>query len=342
MPNCGEQFGTLRNVHYLKGLRIIASVGHKVSILSHDDYGYELGTMGKPARRLIVVADDYGIGPEVSRGILELLERGAITSTVLLVNSPYVKDAVRRWKDAGRPGEMGWHPNLSMDEPAARASAARSLLNRDGKLASLGTLLFRMVTGQLNYADLVRELDAQYRRFHDLVGRPPSMVNGHKHIHVFPPIGQALAEVLHRWRIRPYVRRVVEPLASWLRVPGARIKRALLTTLGHLAARRQERNGFPGNDCLAGITDPKWVNDSLFFARWLERIPGRLVELMVHPGYRDETLIGRDCTATDGQIERRVAELTMLKQPEFRIAAERAGFTIGGTTVGTRTTRNAA
>jgi predicted glycoside hydrolase/deacetylase ChbG (UPF0249 family) len=293
-------------------------------------------------RQLVVVADDYGIGPGVSRGILELLQRDAVSATVLLVNSPNAEDGLRAWRNAGSPGEMGWHPNLTMDSPVATAGRVHTLLDRTGKFAPLGTLLFRMATGQLRYGDVVRELDAQYCRFHDLVGRPPSLVNGHKHIHVFPPIGRALTEVLQRWRIRPYVRRVVEPLTSWFRVPGARIKRAVLTTLGRVAARRQERNGLPGNDCLAGITDPKWVNDPRFFARWLEGVPGRVVELMVHPGYRDETLIGRDCTATDGQVERRVAELTMLKQPEFRIAAERAGFTIGRTTAGLRTARNAA
>jgi predicted glycoside hydrolase/deacetylase ChbG (UPF0249 family) len=189
-------------------------------------------------------------------------------------------------------------------------------------------LLFRLATGQLHYAHVVNELEAQYYLCRDLLGQPPALVNGHKHIHVFPMVGRALMEVLQRSRICPYIRRVVEPLPSWRRVPGARLKRAFLTTLGRLAGRRFDRGGFPGNDALAGVTDPKWVNDSRFFARWLERISGRVVELMVHPGYRDDTLIGRDCTATDGQIERRVAELRLLMDPAFEISCHRSGFTL--------------
>jgi predicted glycoside hydrolase/deacetylase ChbG (UPF0249 family) len=284
--------------------------------------------MGRFQRKLIVVADDYGIGPEVSRGILELLGRGSVTSTVLLVNSPFAEDGVRQWNDAGSPGEMGWHPNLTMDGPIASPDAVRSLLNRDGQLVPLGTLLFRLATGRLHYAHVVNELEAQYRRCRDLLGQPPALVNGHKHIHVFPMVSRALIEVLQRSRVRPYIRRVVEPLSSWLRVPGARIKRAFLATLGRLAGRRFDRGGFPGNDVLAGITDPKWVHDSCFFARWLERIPERFVELMVHPGYRDETLIGRDCTPTDGQIERRVAEMRLLMDPEFEVSCHRSGFAL--------------
>lgn len=279
-------------------------------------------------RQLIVVADDYGIGPEVSRGILDLLRHGTVTGTVLLANAPHVETAMREWKNVGRPGEIGWHPNLTMDDPVAPLDQVRTLISREGKLISLGTLMGRLASGRLAYADLVRELDAQYGRCHDLIGGPPALVNGHKHVHVFPMVNRALVEVLKRWRVRPYIRRVMEPFSSWRKVPGARMKRLFLTTLGRLATRRFDREGFPGNETLAGVTDPKWVNDPQFYARWLARIPGRVVELMVHPGYRDSTLIGRDCSATDGQMDRRVAELNMLMHPEFRTACASTGFTL--------------
>jgi predicted glycoside hydrolase/deacetylase ChbG (UPF0249 family) len=294
------------------------------------------------ARKLIVVADDFGIGPEVSRGILELMLRGSVTSTVLLANSPFVEAAIRRWDRAGRPGEMGWHPNLTMDEPVARSRDVHTLLSEKGTFFPLGTLLLRIATGRFQYSHLVNELDAQYRRCHDLIGQPPKIVNGHKHIHVFPIIGQALAAVLKRWRVRPYIRRVVEPLSSWIRVPGARLKRMFLTLLGRWSARQQAPTNRRGNDSLAGISDPIWVEDPQFYARWLKRIPGRVVELMVHPGHRDKTLIGRDCSASDGQLERRVAEQRMLEHPSFLSACDRAGFVLQSTTQIQRVMRDTA
>jgi hypothetical protein len=50
------------------------------------------------------------------------------------------------------------------------------------------------------------------------------------------------------------------------------------------------------------------------------------VELTCHPGHRDKTLIGRDCTATDGHVQRRVSELRLLASPSFAEACETAGF----------------
>ena len=68
-------------------------------------------------RQLVVVADDFGIGPETDRGILELGAAGRVTSTVLLVNSPFAEPAIAAWNRAGRPIELGWHPNPLPSKP---------------------------------------------------------------------------------------------------------------------------------------------------------------------------------------------------------------------------------
>jgi hypothetical protein len=108
--------------------------------------------------------------------------------------------------------------------------------------------------------------------------------------------------------------------------PRARNKRAFLSCFGKRKARRQQARGFPGNDWLAGITDPRWVRDPRFFVRWLSTIPGEVVELACHPGHHDETLIGRDCTADDGLLQRRVDELALLSDASFLDACRAAGF----------------
>ena len=68
------------------------------------------------------------------------------------------------------------------------------------------------------------------------------------------------------------------------------------------------------------------MTDPSFFARWLSRVPGRVVELACHPGYYDVSLIGRDCGADDGLLQRRVDELKLLNSPSFDEAIEAAGF----------------
>lgn len=277
-------------------------------------------------RLLLVTADDYGIGPETSRAIRELGALGAVTSTVLLVNSPYAESDVDLWRRSGRPVEMGWHPCLTMDRPVLPVEQVPSLVNSEGHFRSLGGFLSRLFLGQIRYREVLAELNAQWRRFVDLVGRPPLNINGHKHIHIFPLVRTALQEVLARQGTISYVRCLREPVSTLWRIPGARFKRLCLSSLGRLTAWRMGRDGWPANDWLAGITDPPWVKNSAFFANWLSKIPGRVVELMVHPGYQDETLLGRDCSRTDGQVQRRVDELHLLQQPVFEDACRRAGF----------------
>jgi predicted glycoside hydrolase/deacetylase ChbG (UPF0249 family) len=281
-------------------------------------------------RFLVVIADDYGIGPETSRGILELATQGIVTGTVLLVNSPYAADAVRAWRQAGEPMEMGWHPCLTMDPPLSPPAKVRSLLGPDGCLWPLRQFLTRLLLQQICPGEMETEFLAQYQHYLALVGRPPAVVNSHQHTSLFPPVGDVLLRVLARCGATPYFRRVREPWSMLARIPGARIKRLVLTLLGRLHARKQDAAGHPGHDWLAGITDPPWVTDPDFFVRWLNGVPGRHVELACHPGYWDETLLGRDCGPDDGLLQRRVDELHLLRRPSFPEACRKAGFTLVG------------
>lgn len=279
-------------------------------------------------RFLIVTADDFGIGPETSRGILELADQGSVTSSVLLVNSPFAEEAVHAWRQAGEPMELGWHPCLTLDRPVCRPDLVPSLVREDGVFWPLGSFLRRLYLNRISKTDIERELFAQYDRFCTMVRQVPRLVNSHHHVQVFPPVGDLLQSILEKQRPLPYIRRIREPRQVLFRVPAARLKRSLLTFLGSADARMQEGRGFPGNDWLAGITDPPAVADSQFLTRWLHAIPGRVVELTCHPGIHDETLIGRDCTPADGQLLRRVREYDLLQQQSFWQACKEAGFTL--------------
>lgn len=282
----------------------------------------------KAARFLIVTADDFGIGPDTTHGILDLAGQQLLTATVLLVNAPHAEAAVADWKRAGRPLELGWHPCLTLDGPVAPAGQVSSLVNRDGRFWALGTFLQRMALGLLKTKEIEAELRAQWRRFVDLVGHAPTVVNAHHHVHVFPLVAKPLARILGETQPLPYVRRIREPWNLLVAIPGARLKRALLTLCGQADAGRATWSPFPGNEWLAGITDPRWVADPEFQYRWLTRIPGQVVELTCHPGYLDTSLIGRDGSLTDGQLHRRVAEYNLLTNPRFREACRRADFTL--------------
>jgi len=289
-----------------------------------------LGLGGPVNRRryLLVTADDYGIGPATSRGILDLAVAGRVTSSVLLVTAPYAEAAVVAWRRAGQPFELGWHPCLTLDRPVAPVGQVPTLVRADGTFWPLGSFLRRLFLGQVRAREIEIELKTQYRRFHDLLGFAPTVINSHHHVQIFKPVGAILRQLLSQQRPLPYLRRVRERGRTLLRVPGARLKRAFLGTLGRRESRRQALAGFPGNDSLGGITNPECVADPYFLARWLKEIPGYSVELTCHPGYLDSTLIGRDCAAGDPQLERRVYEFNLLRNPGFVECFQRAGFTL--------------
>jgi hypothetical protein len=266
------------------------------------------------------------MGPSTSNGILDAADCGSVTASVLLVNSPYASNDVRKWRQRGCPMELGWHPNLTLDLPILPASRVPTLVGSDGQFLPLKRFVRRWLRGGLNAAEIASELAAQLERFTELVGHLPTVVNTHQHVGVFAPVGDILLSVLEQRRCFPYVRRVREPWSLLWRVPGARIKRTVLNVQGRRAARSQEARHFAGNDWLAGVTDPKWIKQPNFFERWLRAIPGEVVELMCHPGYLDATLLGRDCEVGDGLLERRVDELHLIRQPAFLDAAHAAGL----------------
>jgi predicted glycoside hydrolase/deacetylase ChbG (UPF0249 family) len=293
--------------------------------------------MTRHGRFLVVVADDYGMGPNTSNGILDAADCGSATASVLLVNSIHAESDVRKWRQRGCPMELGWHPNLTLDAPLLPAGRVPTLVGPKGQFLPLKHFVRRWFRGGLNAAEIASELAAQLERFAELVGHLPTVVNTHQHVGVFAPVGDILLSVLEQRRCFPYVRRVREPWRVLWRVPGARIKRTVLNVQGRRLARAQEKRQFAGNDWLAGVTDPKWIKDPKFFERWLQAVPGEVVELMCHPGYLDATLLGRDCEVGDGLLERRVDELHLLRQPAFHDAVQAAGFQLAAPSQLTRT-----
>ncbi len=279
-------------------------------------------------RSLLVIADDFGIGPETSRGILDLAKLGRVTGTVLLVNSPYAEQAVAAWRAAERPLEVGWHPCLTLDRPILSPERVPSLVDANGKFQSLGRFLYRSALGKINSTQVEHELRAQLERFIRLTGSAPRLVNFHHHLHVFPPVDRVVLQILSELEPRPYLRRVTERFGVLCRVPGGRLKRLFLTWHGRRCGPALANANLPTNDTLAGISTPKSVLDPDYLRRWIRLVQGDVVELTCHPGHRDQTLVGRDCTADDGRVQARVEEFEHLSSLSFAQTCREAGLAI--------------
>ena len=70
-------------------------------------------------RRLIVNADDFGLTPDVNRGIVEACRRGVLRSTTLMANGGAFADAVALAKQEPKL-DVGAHLVLVGGESVAR------------------------------------------------------------------------------------------------------------------------------------------------------------------------------------------------------------------------------
>ena len=257
-------------------------------------------------KRLTLCADDFALSPAVSRGILDLLERGRLSAVSVMSESPLWPALAAPLAAGGSAADLGLH--LDLTEPfSPRARPLAWWL-----LASQARLLPRAGLGER----LLRQID----RFAEHLGRLPDFIDGHQHVHAFPVIREALFEAIaRRWGAapRPYLR-APDRLAS---AGDDRLKGRLLRCACAGYHRRAQNLGFATPQWFAGLYSLRPQADyPRLMAGWLAACPdGGL--LMCHPGLY--------AAAGDPIGAARAAEYRFLASPAFAEQCRLAGVTLG-------------
>jgi chitin disaccharide deacetylase len=200
------------------------------------------------ARLLIINADDLGYDPEVTRGILQSMREGVVTSCTLMVNTPFSEEAARQ--AAGLA--IGLHLNLARNPPVSAEFPAGLLSNGE---------LVEARAEEISAQAAEAETAAQLNRLERLLGRPATHIDVHKHLHRNPNI---LEGVLRSARARALPLRALDAqMRAHIRASGVR-------TTDHFI-------GDAGSE--AHWTLPRFEEE-------LQKLPDGTVELMCHPGYR--------------------------------------------------------
>lgn len=160
-------------------------------------------------RRLILNADDLGYDPAVSRGIVESMRAGVVSSTTLIVNAPASAEAARLAEGLS----VGLHLNLVRFEAV-----------------STGQPLIEAQVGQLKAGFVEREVHAQLQRFELLLGRAPTHIDVHKHAHLQPAVLQGVARAAVARGLA--VRSISAPMREDLRRLGVRTNDAFFGDAG--------------------------------------------------------------------------------------------------------------
>jgi predicted glycoside hydrolase/deacetylase ChbG (UPF0249 family)/aminoglycoside phosphotransferase (APT) family kinase protein len=220
-------------------------------------------------RGLIVNADDLGLSDGVNRGIFAAHDHGIVTSASLMVRGSAAAAAATG--AALRPGlALGLHVDLGEWRFC------------DGAWEPV----YEVVDDQDAEA-VERDVDLQLGMFRSLVGRDPTHLDSHQHVHRGPVVGAVLSRI-----------------ASALAVP--------LRGLGPISYC----GGFYGQHS-TGEPHPAAISvDNL--VQIISALPAGVTELACHPGYDD--------VAASGYAEERFVELQALCDPQVGRAVSGAGI----------------
>jgi predicted glycoside hydrolase/deacetylase ChbG (UPF0249 family) len=221
-------------------------------------------------RCLIVNADDFGLSEGTNRGIIEAHERGIVTSTSLMVRQPAATSAAAYAKSHPAFG-IGLHLDLGEWEW------------RDG-----GWLQTSHVVSTDEAAAVAEEIERQLESFQRLLGRMPTHLDSHQHVHRHEP-----------------VRTAATALATRLGIP-----------LRDFSGRIRFCGGFYGHGAKASPF-PEGISVGNLLAL-LRELPSGVTELCCHPGL-DESLAS--CYRSE-----RLVEVQTLCDERIRAAVKNGGI----------------
>ena len=213
---------------------------------------------------LIVIADDFGASAGVNRGILECHTHGVVTSTSLMVTGRAVHEAVA----------------LGRDHPALAVGLHFDVCGEDER--------------EFDTEDVTAVRD-EFRRqldeFHRLLGRLPTHVDSHRHVH-------------RQEHLMPVFRELVAPLGVPLRGDGR------VHFVGGFYAQWEWQ-----------VTNLEYVGVPFLQRMLREEIVAAWTEVSCHPGY-----VTPDYSPV--YLIEREAELRTLTDPRIRQTIDELGLSL--------------
>jgi predicted glycoside hydrolase/deacetylase ChbG (UPF0249 family) len=264
-----------------------------------------VAALTEPARPIWLCADDYGISPAVSKAIRDLVTRGRLNATSVMVAAPScdlaAAGSLKMLNAGARRVAIGLHVTLTGKfkpmSPGFRPT-------RYGTFFSLAEMMVRGQLGLLDRRRLAAEIATQLDAFVVRFGQPPDFIDGHQHVHLFPQVREALIDVVKASAPQSWVRQcgraATLPRVS-MRDYKTRILDALSGKFRELAAER----GITTNPAFAGAYDFTSATEADFarlFPDFLRELPAQSV-VMCHPGFVDAELERLDPLTTQRESE---------------------------------------
>lgn len=258
-------------------------------------------------RRIWLCADDYGISPAVDTAIRNLIVRGRLNATSVMVVAPAFQRSEAKslaiLNAVEKRAAIGLH--LTLTAPFAPLSKGYAPAS-NGSFLPLRATLGEAMRRRLHPERLRGEMLAQLRAFERAFDRLPDYIDGHQHVHLFPQVREAVLQIVKEHVPGAWVRQCGR-VTPWYRRLGDG-KGLLLDFLSAIFRRRAGQLGVPTNPAFAGTYsfNPR-ADFATLFPRFLADLPEGSV-VMCHPGFVDAEL-------------KRVDPLTDLREREYAFLA---------------------
>ncbi len=255
-----------------------------------------------PHRRIWLCADDYGISPGVNRAIRDLIARGRLNATSVMMVGPAIgrdeAEALAKVASESTRCAIGLHVTLT----APFRPLTMYFRPLDGGLfLPFSKLLRSGLTRRLDSEMIRAEVLAQLAAFRDMFGRAPDFVDGHQHAQLYPQVRNGFLAAVKEAAPQAWVRQGGRniPVAQRLAAP----KALLLDVLSLQFRRRAAREGIAFNPGFAGAYDFTRASDfGTLMSGFLDGLPENGV-VMCHPGFVDDVLTELDPLTTQREHE---------------------------------------
>ncbi len=231
-------------------------------------------------RRLITVADDFGLTESVNEAVEQAATRGILTTASLMAGGAAFEDAVARARRCPNL-RVGLHLVVIEGPSVLPPAKIPDLVDGSGQFPS----------GQLNLGinyffrptirrQLAAEIRAQFEKF-AATGLPLDHANAHKHMHLHPTIGRLMIEIGRQFGLRA-IRIPAEPAGTW--------PNRLLRHWSGILRAQASGAGLTTNDHLLGLSNTGHMTAATV-QTLLTMLPEGLTEMYFHPATRRDTTL---------------------------------------------------
>ena len=258
--------------------------------------------------RIWLCADDYGISPSVNSAIRDLISRGRINATSVMVAAPSFRQSeassLAALNAGARRAAIGLHVTLTAP---FRPLTAGFVPADGGTFLPLAATLKQASFHRFRRRQLTAEITAQLEVFNAAFGRTPDFIDGHQHVQLFPQVSEAFLDAAQAKAPHAWVRQCGRALPLHKRFSD--LKGLLLDLLSLKFRTRATALGVRTNAAFAGTYDfAAGADYAALFPAFLESLPENSV-VMCHPGFVDDEL-------------KRLDPLTTLREREYAYFAD--------------------